>query len=210
MTSYTLTRFSAVHPVVMTVPTQQKKLSAPERQEQLSRLARGALDYSSGFSGIRLGKVTKDQHGVPKPVNGIYWSLSHTEECVAAVVAPVPVGIDLEKIANFSPLLQQQIADEREWSLVTSVTPQVFYSFWTAKEAVLKAVGIGLQGLKECRVVKFTEKGQIALRYQSSRWSVEVNSFYQDHLAALTHTPLPVHWHYLQGPNSPWLFSSLE
>ena len=83
----------------------------------LSRHARRALELSAAKSAVTLGQLTKDDRGVPQPVNGIFWSLSHKTQYVAAVVAPQPIGIDLEKIRPCSEALFRKTATDAEWAL---------------------------------------------------------------------------------------------
>ena len=44
---------------------------------------------------MKLGELLKDEKGIPCPVAGTYWPLSHKPKCVAAVVSKDKVGIDI-------------------------------------------------------------------------------------------------------------------
>ena len=90
------------------------------------------------------GPLEKDKNGAPLPSKGTYWSLTHKSANVAAVVAPRPVGIDIEVLRPCNPNLYQRIASAEEWDLAATVSDKNFFRYWTAKEAVLKAVGKGL------------------------------------------------------------------
>ena len=136
-------KVAVLYPVVLAVPPERRLLKGREKVRYLSRHARRALALSAGKTGTVLQHLPKDQDGVPLPVNGIHWSLSHKSEFVAAVTASRPVGIDIEAIRPCSEGLFKRIAQSQEWSLVDPVSTETFFRFWTAKEAVLKATGIG-------------------------------------------------------------------
>ena len=85
-------------PVVMPVSEAGFKPSGKEKVAHLSRIAREALKVSAERSRVRLGELLKDEKGVPCPVWGIYWSISHKPKYVAAVVSEDKVGIDIEEM----------------------------------------------------------------------------------------------------------------
>ena len=106
-----------------------------------------------------VGQLTKNADGVPLPSDGIYWSLTHKPKYVGAVVGSARVGIDLEKISSRSKALFKRTADEGEWALGDSPSWELFYRYWTSKEAVVKAVGSGiLKDLSECRVIEIIDQ----------------------------------------------------
>ena len=135
--------------------------------------ARQALERSARQSGIEAHEPEKDSSGVPRPTGGVYWSLSHSGRYVAAVVAPCAVGIDIEEIRNVPDELKNQIASRAEWQLpAVDRQPALFFRYWTAKEAVLKATGHGLSGLVSCRVTKIFDSDRIQVNYQGADWLV--------------------------------------
>lgn len=70
------------------------------------------------------------------------FSLSHSREQSALVIAPDSIGIDLEHTDTpFNPLLLPLFLTKREQHQLTS--PQKSYLFWCIKEAALKAYGTG-------------------------------------------------------------------
>ena len=86
-----------VYPVIMAVAETVKDLTPKERVKFLSRQARRALEISAEKSRVRLGKLEQDERNAPLPFDGIYWSITHKTEYVGGVIAPYPVGIDIEK-----------------------------------------------------------------------------------------------------------------
>ena len=164
--------WTALHPVIMKLPSRLAAMSGLEKSKALSALARKALDLSAERSNITPPAPVKDARGAPQPTAGVYWSLSHSVDCVAAVVAPYGVGIDLEQIREVSPLLRDQVVSEAEWQLAPDYDPTMFFRYWTAKEAVLKASGDGLSGLPRCRVTEIIDEVRVLLNYQDTSWLV--------------------------------------
>lgn len=76
----------------------------------------------------------------------LHFNLSHSGDLALIALAPVPVGVDLERDtpadaqalaqAWFTPAEQAQLAQGKD----------DFLTLWTAREAVLKAMGTGLSG----------------------------------------------------------------
>jgi len=184
-----------LHPVIMRVPPSIRKLEGAEMVEALRYAAEKALTHSSAYSEVTLGSLTRQENGAPIPSNGIFWSLSHTPEYVAAVNAPYPVGIDIEKIAPVSDSLMKQIADAEEWALAPEMTTPLFYRYWTAKEAVLKAVGIGLAGLSNCRVQEIIDDNQLVLQYCSEQWQVSSLFEIDEYITSVTAGSSDLSWH---------------
>jgi 4'-phosphopantetheinyl transferase len=161
-----------IQAVVMTLDMARNAVSRPENVKRLSASARIALHVSAKLSGIASFQPLKDDKGVPRPVAGVFWSVSHTDTCVAGVVAPYPVGIDAEMIRPVSDDLWDAIASEEEWRLGTAGDPDCFFRYWTAKEAVLKATGAGLAGLRRCIVAEVIDAERILIRFQGNDWPV--------------------------------------
>jgi 4'-phosphopantetheinyl transferase len=82
--------------------------------------------------------------------NQLEFNVSHTAGQGVLAVAQSPVGVDIEAIRERSTLSDlvkryfspQEIAQFD--SLPYALKPEAFFRGWTGKEAVLKAVGVGL------------------------------------------------------------------
>ena len=159
-------------PVVIPVTEVGHKLSGKEKVAHPSRIAREALKLSAEKSGVRLGELLKDERGAPCPVAGNYWSLSHKPKCVAAVVSKDKVGIDIEEIKPRAESLFAYVASDEEWGLKEKSWDTLF-RYWTAKEAILKVIGIGISGLKTCRIISVPDENHIALDYNGHFFLVE-------------------------------------
>jgi 4'-phosphopantetheinyl transferase len=179
---------NAIYPVILAVPEADRRLRGREKVLRLSALARQAVKLSAGFSGICLGELMKSSDGVPLPTDGCHWSLSHKTEYVAGVAADFPIGLDIEKIKPCMPGLHRMLADDTEWKLGGGQDDFLFFRYWTAKEAVLKAMGIGLSGLSRCRIVRIVDADHLALSYDCKEYFVAHYCF-NGHIAAVSAHP---------------------
>lgn len=186
-----------LHPVISAVPETDRALTRREKVVALGLQARRALALSAQYSAVDLDlkDLKKGDLGAPIPQRSIYWSLSHKEFFVTAVTAPYPVGIDIEMIKPVNEGLYDRIADELEWALTAEKTPGAFFRYWTAKEAVLKAIGKGMTALDHCRVTQINDDNQIQLSVKGSPWTVAHHWVDDRHLVAVTTRGEPISWH---------------
>lgn len=183
----------ALFPVILKVPDTIRAWRGRRHVMALSRLARSAARQSARRSGGVLGRLQKSSEGVPLPSNGWYWSVAHKPAYVAGVTGRRPLGIDIEPLRPRSRNLFSKIADQQEWQLGGEDEWHLFYRFWTAKEAVLKAVGVGMRGLSNCRVVSIDSTDTLTLAYQDTLWEIQ-QRILNGHLVAITTNGLTVHW----------------
>jgi len=179
-------------PVVMPVIEVEHKPCGKEKVDYLSRIAREALKLSAEKSGVTLGKLLKDEKGAPCPVNGNYWALSHKPEYVAAVVSKDKVGIDIEEMRPRAESLFTYVASEEEWGLKER-SWDTFFRYWTAKEAILKVIGIGISGLKTCRIISVPDENHIALDYKGHSFLVE-QLRYKKHIVSVLKGDNEIDW----------------
>ena len=180
-------------PVILAVPEAAPGLSGEEKVARLSRLSREALRMSAERSGLVLGDPAKDSDDVPIPENGVHWSVSHKPGCVAAVVSTEPAGIDIEDLEPRSEPPYRLVATEEEWDLGGGRSQALFFRYWTAKEAVLKAAGVGITGLKKCTVVSIPDDTHVELSYRSCTFRVEQH-YWMNHIAAVVQGDNKVEW----------------
>ncbi len=168
-------------------------LSGREKVDHLSRAAREALKLSAGKSAVKLGKLMQDEKGVPLPVHGIYWSISHKPKYVAAVVSTARIGIDIEEIVPRTESLFNYAVSDEEWKL-RDRSWDTFFRYWTAKEAVLKAIGLGVVGgLRTCRVTSVPDENLITLDYKGETFVVE-QLRYNNHIISVIKDDNQVEW----------------
>jgi len=160
-----------LYPVVL--PLDLKSLSTKERAAVMHCFSREALMLSAGRTGISLPPLEKDARGSPLVFgNGYHWSLSHKPSGCAAVVGQGRMGIDIEEIRTRHQGIMDYAVTKEEWALLGEQSWQNFFIVWTAKEAVLKAEGIGLAGLSRCRLVRFLGADELALDFTGRPWLV--------------------------------------
>jgi len=179
-------------PVILPVAEELQKLSGKDKVDHLSRIAREALKLSAEKSGVTLGKLLKDEKGAPWPVNGNYWSLSHKPDYVAAVVSKDKVGIDIEEMRPRDELLFARVASDKEWELKEKSWDTLF-RYWTAKEAILKVIGIGISGLKTCRIISVPDENHITLDYNGQFFLVE-QLRYKNHIVSVLKGDNQIDW----------------
>ncbi|GAA5136739.1 4'-phosphopantetheinyl transferase family protein [Pseudonocardia adelaidensis] len=83
------------------------------------------------------------QHGKPVLPGGPGFSLTHAGDLVGVAVHPGgDVGLDVEQARELTdlPAMSAHVCSPRE----TAPDAQAFFTLWTRKEALLKAVGTGL------------------------------------------------------------------
>ena len=184
-----------LHPVILPVPERVQEFKPKDRVLYLSRHARRALAKSAAKSGIRTGELLKDENGMPLPFDGTFWSLTHKTLYVAGVVAPAPIGIDIERIRDVSGGLFRKTAADSEWTLAGTAekTLLTFFRFWTSKEAVLKATGIGIRDLLKCQVRQILDDRHLIIQYESKDWLIE-HFFYGQHIASVVQDDFQIDW----------------
>jgi 4'-phosphopantetheinyl transferase len=193
----------SIYPVILPVPHAKKALTGRDKVEFLSKYARKALKRSAQYRGIDLGELIKDENGAPVPTNGCHWSITHKSEYVGGVAAPYRIGFDIEKIKPFSPGLLKKTAGEEEWRLGNTDPQNLFFRYWTSKEAVLKAAGRGIGGLSTCKVSQVIDDRHLMITYDHKIWPIE-HFFFENHIASIVTSDIPVRWTLLKDdPHAP-------
>ena len=183
-----------IYPVILAVPPEARDLTPRQRVRFLSRHAREALRLSAGRMQVELGPLEKDPRGAPLPFKGHFWSLTHKPEYVGGVVAPAVVGLDLEQVRPCSPALFSKTASEQEWALAGGGdTPETFFRYWTAKEAVLKTGGEGIKDLSRCLVTRIESDSRLLVEYAGQIWPVD-QFFFDGHVASVAGCGRRVDW----------------
>ena len=121
--------------------------------------------------------------------------VSHKKEYAAGLVSKSAAGIDLEKIKKVSVFLFKRIVGKKEKQCFKEDDSDIiFFRCFTAKEAVLKAVGIGLIGLSHINVIKVEDSENLLLKYKNIEYKVE-HVFFDKHIASVVKDNYKVEWY---------------
>lgn len=124
-------------------------------------------------------RIEIEPAGKPFVRGGPYFSLSHSGDRGLIAVASAGVGVDIERVRalpNAAALVNRFFStEEREQfaALPDSLRDVSFFRGWTAKEALLKAAGIGLAGLDRCAVDLDPRRSPRIVRFDGpGEWSI--------------------------------------
>lgn len=87
-------------------------------------------------------------------INGLSFSISHSNDLVACAFAETgDIGLDVEFPRTIKREHFKRSFNEEEWAEIQrDKTMHTFYTYWTQKEAILKANGAGLAHLLEIKI----------------------------------------------------------
>lgn len=167
-----------IHVVFLRLAPAEVELAPRERVALASGRAREALAEAARRSGAVLAALEKDARDAPLPSNGWHWSLAHAGQCVAGVVCRQPVGVDLEPVVERRPELVAAALAPAERDRLAPFGASSFVRGWTAKEAVLKKLGVGLTELSRCRIVSVdVGRGVLELEHDGREHRVHETEF---------------------------------
>jgi len=182
-----------IYPVILKVPEEKQALTGRELVRFLSQYAREAVISSAQKSGIDFFVFEKNDDGVPMPSNGFFWSLSHKPEYVAGVISDARIGIDIEPIRPVQSSLVNRILDKDEQQVTGMVSDELFYRCWTGKEVVLKATGVGLKGLSQCKLHQVIDDKTLVISCLQEYWKIE-QFYFDNHVASVVREEKKVQW----------------
>ena len=111
-----------------------------------------------------------NEHGKPFIPGGPYFSISHCKEGIAVAISDEPIGIDIEGIRHADEELIRRTMNEEErlWVTGDGLRDRRFTRLWTQKEAVVKAIGTGIQSFEQLQTIldngqRTKDNGQWAL-----------------------------------------------
>jgi len=184
-----------LHPVLVPIPVVDR-LPPRQRVQQQRDYARRALRRCAGLCGAPAEGWLQSPDGAPLPQRIYHWSIAHKRRWAAAVIADHLVGIDIEHIAPRRHSLFDAVGGENEWRLLGDRSWHSFFRLFTAKEATLKANGVGIGYLSACRVVKVADARHVVTEYDGRRWRIE-HCEHDGHIAAVTCSGDDAVWHVL-------------
>lgn len=183
-----------LYPVITMVPQAIRCLKRKEKVGALSEFARKSAQASAVWSELCIDEFKKDDQGVPMPLGGTFWSVTHKEDRVAGVVSRQSVGIDIEIIKPVSEALFKKIIKPYEYAHFKNQAREiVFFRGFTAKEAVLKKTTIGIKGLSKVKIDAVLDEKNLIIDFHNKKYCVE-NFYCEDYLAAVTKDQCDVQW----------------
>jgi len=77
--------------------------------------------------------------------NNVFFNISHSGEYVVLAISSNECGVDIEKIENYNEKVAERYFTADEYQHLKKINQNdLFYRMWTAKEAIMKAVGLGI------------------------------------------------------------------
>ncbi|QVQ54586.1 4'-phosphopantetheinyl transferase superfamily protein [Spiractinospora alimapuensis] len=155
-----------------------------------------------------------EPHGKPRPVGaaaGLEFSITHSGDWVAvAVCSEAEVGVDVERIrgegeSDLEGLASYVLTDQERSDLAQVPSPSrsaAFFTYWTRKEALLKATGVGLSGGLNSITVSGPRESARVVRWDSAAApdsvqlaDLSAGTRYRAALATLTPHPVRARHH---------------
>jgi 4'-phosphopantetheinyl transferase len=137
-------------------------------------------------------------HGRPRlPGTGLHASISHAGEYAAVALSDVaPVGVDIERIGRvaYAPLIDVVCTAAERLHVMGDAD---FYTYWTRKESVLKATGIGLSlPMTKVVVTPPTDAARVVMydgsvRFAAQMFECSFDARYACAVTVLTDSPIP-------------------
>ncbi|MGB3638453.1 MAG: 4'-phosphopantetheinyl transferase superfamily protein [Rivularia sp. (in: cyanobacteria)] len=165
-----------------------------EQHRQRFIAARGILrNILSGYLNIEPSKINFGYEARGKPFldqscnkNNRCFNLSHSQNfALYAVSLDNSIGVDLECISSTTDVvsLAQRFFAPSEFAVIESAPQeqqqQLFFRYWTCKEAYLKATGTGLKDLQKVEIYLTPEQPAELNIPNSGEWSLlEMQPFY--------------------------------
>lgn len=118
-------------------------------------LGRLLLKQAIKDKGLNLDSADMYYNEEGKPLlEGLSFSISHSQNLVAcAFSTSVDLGLDVEYPRVVKKEYFRHYFSAEEWNeIITDKTLHTFYQYWTKKEAILKAAGVGLPHLLDITI----------------------------------------------------------
>jgi len=151
---------------------------------QQREAARKALRRCAGACGAPTEGWTQRPDGAPLALDGWYWSISHKRRWACAALSRQAVGIDIEEIAPRRVPLYDEIGRDEEWAMLGGRSWAAFFRLWTMKEATLKANGVGIGAMGDCRLSHVLDETRSVATYLTDSWHVTHIGF-DNHIVAV-------------------------
>ncbi|MHA1304182.1 MAG: 4'-phosphopantetheinyl transferase family protein, partial [Candidatus Heimdallarchaeaceae archaeon] len=139
-----------------------------------------AVEPLADFRDVEIKKRAKGQpyfyNRLTKQESDWKLSISHSNDFAIAAISKEPIGVDIEKIEERKPSFYREVFTEREQQEI-SQDKLMSTKYWTAKEAVTKALGEGLHVNLHDIEISQSGNGKLAVRLSSKLQDFEGKSF---------------------------------
>lgn len=92
--------------------------------------------------------IMRNQYGKPsfKNKEHIKFNISHCDGLIACAVGLEEMGVDVENIRSFDDYVVRRVCSSKEIDLIynSADSKRTFFTYWTMKESLGKALGVGL------------------------------------------------------------------
>lgn len=115
-----------------------------------------------------------------------HFSISHTHDKIAIAFSSHSIGIDIESLREYKPLLVKRFFHPFEYDFLENIKNkeeqnQAFSRLWTLKEAYVKCTGTGIANYFDKFYITFKMIGSVPLiSIGDNSTRVKLSSFYQD------------------------------
>lgn len=115
-------------------------LNNTKRKQSLAVRALLKTVLQNNFEGICISQLSADSKGKPFLIDSsLFISLAHSADYVGCAVSDNAVGIDIEKIRPVKSSVIKRVCSTEE--IINIKTDADFFTYWTLKEAYVKATG---------------------------------------------------------------------
>jgi 4'-phosphopantetheinyl transferase len=158
----------------------------------LRHLLGGYLDLEPARIEFALGANQKPVLSGPHAASGLQFNVSHSGEmALIAIAKNCDVGVDIEQVRAVGHLedIAKKFFHPTETEAIFAMPAQTrhpaFLRCWTAKEAVLKALGKGITGSLSDFEISIDRHWQGWIECGGSRWWVQRLTFGEDYVGAV-------------------------
>lgn len=139
-------------------------------------LTKKAIKDTLGLTGNRF-EIKRDMMNRPyiktKEKINIDFNISHSNDWIVCAISSIgKIGIDIEEILPIDINIAKEFLSNDEWKHLCNYhgkKVELFYKYWTLKEAFFKAIGIGINDL--IKEINFAE-----LDYKNNIFKKELNN----------------------------------
>jgi hypothetical protein len=155
---------------------------------------RASAARAAAPAGLPCAAWPRGPGGAPLAVDGWHASVADAPGLVVALVAPVPVGVDVEWLARPRwHAARARFESSGEKTRLGGDGRADVLALWSAKEACLKLAGVGLAELARCPLVSRAGE-RFLLEHRGARHEVRVRTLGEHVVAWTAAAPLALVW----------------